>query len=140
MCSAESPNSLGTCHIPAIHHSTGDEVKQLGRDTAGVCASDEIHTVAPRCSGLEARVPCRYMVVLRLGGVYADVDTECKKPLDQLIQPRDTMIVSWENEFSTAEEAGLRQYVRKRQVSSKVPATSAVEVITTASHVDTASV
>ena len=61
------------------------------------------------------------MVVLRLGGVYADVDTECKKPLDNLIQPRDTMIVSWENEFSTAQEAGLRQYVRKRQVNLEDP-------------------
>ena len=56
------------------------------------------------------------MVVLRLGGVYADVDTECRKPLDQLILPYDTMVVSWENEFPTAEEASRRQYVRKRQV------------------------
>ena len=56
------------------------------------------------------------MVVLRLGGVYADVDTECTRPLDQLLQPHDAMLVSWENEFATAEEASKRQYVRKRQV------------------------
>ena len=56
------------------------------------------------------------MVVLRLGGVYADVDTECKKPLDDIILPKDTLVVSWENEFSTAEEARQRRYVRKRQV------------------------
>lgn len=56
------------------------------------------------------------MVVLRLGGVYADIDTECKSPLNDLILPHDTLIVSWENEFSTAEEARHRTYVRKRQV------------------------
>ena len=55
-------------------------------------------------------------MVLRLGGVYADVDTECKSPLNDLILPRDTLVVSWENEFSTAEEAHQRKYVRKRQV------------------------
>ena len=55
-------------------------------------------------------------MVLRLGGVYADVDTECKAPLNDLIKPRDTLVVGWENEFSTAEEAHQRKYVRKRQV------------------------
>ena len=60
---------------------------------------------------------CRYMVVLRLGGVYADIDCECLQPFNQLIRPRDTMVVAWENEFSTAEEARRRAYVRKRQVS-----------------------
>ena len=59
----------------------------------------------------------RYMVVLRSGGVYADMDVECRKPLNSLIMPRDTLIVGWENEFSSAEEARNRNYVRKRQVS-----------------------
>ena len=59
---------------------------------------------------------CRYMVVLRSGGVYADIDVECRKPLNSLIMPRDTLIVGWENEFSAAEEARNRKYVRKRQV------------------------
>ncbi|CAL8471301.1 g10843 [Coccomyxa elongata] len=58
----------------------------------------------------------RYMVVLRMGGVYADIDTECRKPLNNVILPRDTLVVGWENEFSTAEEAQSRKYVRKRQV------------------------
>jgi mannosyltransferase OCH1-like enzyme len=58
----------------------------------------------------------RYMVVLRMGGVYADVDTECRRPLNSLILPRDTLVVGWENEFPTAEEAAARKYVRKRQV------------------------
>ena len=61
------------------------------------------------------------MVVLRLGGVYADVDTECKLPLNEIILPKDTLIVSWENEFSTAEEARQRKYVRKRQVTPPPP-------------------
>ena len=60
----------------------------------------------------------RYMVVLRSGGVYADMDVECRKPLNSLIMPRDTLIVGWENEFSSAEEARNRKYVRKRQVSA----------------------
>ncbi|KAK9806068.1 hypothetical protein WJX72_000034 [[Myrmecia] bisecta] len=58
----------------------------------------------------------RYMVVLRLGGVYADMDTECRKPLNNLIAPRDTMVVGWENEFSSDEEAAHRHYARTRQV------------------------
>ena len=60
--------------------------------------------------------PCRYMVVLRMGGVYADVDTECRRPLNALIAPRDTLLVGWENEFATMEEARGRKYVRARQV------------------------
>lgn len=54
--------------------------------------------------------------MLRSGGVYADIDVECRKPLNSLIMPRDTLIVGWENEFSSAEEARSRKYVRKRQV------------------------
>jgi len=65
---------------------------------------------------LSSLMLCRYMVVLRSGGVYADIDVECRKPLNSLIMPRDTLIVGWENEFSTAEEARNRKYVRKRQV------------------------
>lgn len=56
------------------------------------------------------------MVVLRLGGVYADIDTECRQPLSNLLRARDTLVVSWENEFETAVEANRRKYVRKRQV------------------------
>lgn len=58
----------------------------------------------------------RYMVVLRYGGVYADLDTECRQPMDALIQPRDTLVACWENEFSTAAEAERRNYVRPRQI------------------------
>lgn len=50
-------------------------------------------------------VGCRYMVVLKMGGVYADIDTECKQPLDAIIRSKDTLIVGWENEFADAEKA-----------------------------------
>jgi mannosyltransferase OCH1-like enzyme len=55
-------------------------------------------------------------VVLRLGGVYADLDTECRKPLSDLIQPRDTLVAGWENEFAVPVDAEKRHYVRSRQV------------------------
>lgn len=61
------------------------------------------------------------MVVLRLGGVYADVDTECRQPMDGLIRPRDTMVVGWENEFMSPAEAEHRHYVRSRQASTRDP-------------------
>ncbi len=70
---------------------------------------------------LAATASHRYMVVLRMGGVYADIDTECRKPLNNLILPRDTLVVGWENEFPTAEEASSRKYVRKRQVNFAGP-------------------
>jgi mannosyltransferase OCH1-like enzyme len=58
-------------------------------------------------------------VVLRLGGVYADLDTECRKPLSDLIQPRDTLIAGWENEFDVPADAEKRHYVRSRQVDAR---------------------
>ena len=58
----------------------------------------------------------RYLVVLKHGGVYADVDTECRTPLDSILSPKDTLVVGWENEFATAPLAARRKYVRKRQV------------------------
>ncbi|KAL3159283.1 hypothetical protein ABBQ32_011245 [Trebouxia sp. C0010 RCD-2024] len=58
----------------------------------------------------------RYMVVLRMGGLYADVDTECRRAMDDIIKPRDTLLVGWENEFATPEIAAHRNYARTRQV------------------------
>ena len=43
----------------------------------------------------------RYMVILKYGGVYSDIDTECRQPLSSIIKARDTMVVGWENEFAT---------------------------------------
>ena len=60
----------------------------------------------------------RYMVVLRIGGVYTDSDVECRKPLDQLIQPSDALIAGWEAEFPNATIARISEYARKRQVAA----------------------
>ncbi len=51
-----------------------------------------------------------------MGGLYADVDTECRRPMDEIIKPRDTLLVGWENEFATPEIAAHRNYARTRQV------------------------
>lgn len=51
-----------------------------------------------------------------MGGVYADVDTESRKPLDSIIKAKDTLLVGWENEFATQEIAAHRNYARTRQV------------------------
>ena len=56
------------------------------------------------------------MVVLRMGGLYADVDTECRRAMDDIIKPRDTLLAGWENEFATPEIAAHRNYARTRQV------------------------
>ena len=58
----------------------------------------------------------RYLVVLRLGGLYADMDTECRTDLESLIAPGDTLVVGWENEFPSPARAAGRQYARTRQV------------------------
>ena len=79
------------------------------------CHSHTGHWHTSPCSLLLAR---RYMVVLRLGGLYADMDTECKKPLNDLIEPHDTMLVGWENEFPNMDHARFRSYARERQVTA----------------------
>lgn len=58
----------------------------------------------------------RYLIVLKHGGVYADVDTECKQPLDELVNAKDTLIVGWENEFDSDAKAYSRHFVRRRQL------------------------
>ena len=61
----------------------------------------------------------RYLVVLRMGGVYTDSDVECQKPLDDLIQPSDALIAGWEAEFPNATIARISEYARKRQVAAR---------------------
>ncbi|KAL6771149.1 hypothetical protein ACKKBF_B34135 [Auxenochlorella protothecoides x Auxenochlorella symbiontica] len=58
----------------------------------------------------------RYMVVLRLGGVYADIDTEARQPLDGLLASSDTLVVGWESDFPDAQATVDAWYVRPRQV------------------------
>lgn len=57
------------------------------------------------------------MVVLQYGGLYADMDTECRKPFDELIQENDAMIAGWERESATPEIAAEMRDVRQRQVT-----------------------
>ena len=61
----------------------------------------------------------RAQVVLRVGGVYADLDTECRRPMSDLIRPRDTLVGCWENEFARPRDAEARHYVRNRQVGER---------------------
>jgi hypothetical protein len=68
--------------------------------------------------------------VLRHGGVYADIDTECRKPIDDFVRASDTLVVGWENEFATDDEAYARHFVRRRQVRQE----SESERPRTASH------
>lgn len=49
------------------------------------------------------------MVVLRHGGMYADADAECRRPLEGLLRSGDTLVAGWDTEFSeprVALEAG----------------------------------
>lgn len=57
-------------------------------------------------------------MVLRLGGVYADIDVELRQPLDSIVTPTDTLVVGWEAEVATDAEAFKRHFVRKRQVGA----------------------
>ena len=38
----------------------------------------------------------RYLIVLHVGGVYADIDCECRAPLDRFLRSADTLVVGWE--------------------------------------------
>ncbi len=57
--------------------------------------------------------------MLRVGGVYADVDTECRQPMDEVLRSNDSMVVGWENEFESPAEAEHRHYVRSRQARAR---------------------
>ena len=58
----------------------------------------------------------RYLVVLRNGGVYADIDVECRQPLDGVLLPTDTLVTGWESEVPSDALAFKRHHVRRRQV------------------------
>lgn len=60
----------------------------------------------------------RYMVVLRLGGAYADIDAECRQPLDRIIQPADTLLVGWDTEVRDASSAAATGLARQRLIAN----------------------
>lgn len=59
---------------------------------------------------------CRYLVVLRYGGVYAEVGVECAAPLDSVLRPGDSLVTGWEAEAATDNDALAHGMVRRRQV------------------------
>ena len=69
-----------------------------------MCEKQGAHDMQPSTAAFISPLR-RYMVVLRAGGVYADIDTECKQPLDTIVRSRDTLIVGWESEFPDAQKA-----------------------------------
>ena len=58
----------------------------------------------------------RYMIIYKYGGVYTDIDTECRTPLDEVLLPTDTMVVGWEYESESQLSALDHHYVRQNQV------------------------
>lgn len=57
-------------------------------------------------------------MVLRLGGAYADIDAECRQPLDSIIQPADTLLVGWDTEVSNATSAAATGLARQRLIAN----------------------
>ena len=55
-------------------------------------------------------------MVLQMGGVYTDSDVECRKLLDELIQPWDGLVAGWAAEEPNATITQISEYARKRQV------------------------
>ncbi|CAG9461764.1 unnamed protein product [Pedinophyceae sp. YPF-701] len=59
----------------------------------------------------------RYLVLLRYGGAYLDVDIECRLPFETVIDTeRDALVAGIENAFETPEQASTRTYARTVQV------------------------
>ena len=58
----------------------------------------------------------RYLIIYKYGGVYTDIDTECRQPLDEVLNPTDTMVVGWEKESVSEKEALINHFVRANQV------------------------
>lgn len=59
----------------------------------------------------------RYMVILHYGGAYADIDTEPRVPLDDMIGPDDSMVVGIEAEFPNWDITMNRGYARPLQIN-----------------------
>ena len=68
------------------------------------------------CLSLVSLSVCRYLVILKYGGIYADVDTDCARPMDELIVPGDGLLVGWEREYSDKRQQRRDNFVRASQV------------------------
>lgn len=58
----------------------------------------------------------RYMILLRFGGVYADLDTECRRSFDEFIQPTDSLIAGWESDFPDEATRIKMRFARQQQI------------------------
>ena len=63
------------------------------------------HAAAANAADAAATTARRYLVVLRWGGVYADADVECRRPLDPLLLSKDTLVAGWDGDFGDARAA-----------------------------------
>lgn len=57
-----------------------------------------------------------YLVLLRLGGVFADAHTECRRSFDSLLRPSDTLLAGWDSEAPDRAQAAKKGMFRTRQV------------------------
>lgn len=73
----------------------------------------------------------RYLVLCRIGGVYADSDVMAARPISQWAQDAG-LLVGIENVFTTPEEARQRSY--SRQVSLRAPAAAGRTVLAVQLH------
>ena len=96
------------------------EVRFYDDDDCERFVGDHFPEYAEAYASLEKKVEqsdfFRYLVVLKHGGVYADIDTECRRPLDDVVDAKDTFVVGWEDEFATDARAYSRHFVRRRQM------------------------
>lgn len=97
---------------PQVHFYTDDDCLDF--------VASEFPEYLEAFQGLEKDVEradfFRYMVVLKHGGAYADIDTECRVPLESLISPGDALVVGYESAFPTWDITWNRGYARKMQL------------------------
>lgn len=55
--------------------------------------------------------------MLRMGGAWADIDTECRQPLDGAIKATDTLLVGWDADAPDGAAAAARGQARRRQLA-----------------------
>ena len=55
-------------------------------------------------------IKCRYCVLYTYGGSYIDDDSDMRTPMDKIIEPLDTLIVSYENNAFNADVCYIPKY------------------------------
>lgn len=135
-------SDLAPKFIPRVIHQTYPSLELLPRDVAAVRQSwmrlnpgwqvrfwddasclEFVHREFPEYYRTYVALPknveradfFRYLVVLRYGGVYADIDAELRQPLDDVIRSTDMLVVGWEAEAGDDAEMLHRHLARRRQ-------------------------